>query len=630
LNNKDKRIDQLYSTLSTSHASNINKEAFADISRVLLDYHDNYNQTNYKKVCAASMGHGKSSVLISYLKWIAEYHKDTHILVAVREKQLAHDIFSQVSSISPYSIVNIDSDNKDIYELELNQYRIVIIQHQRLKNLTLGYGNSYLYTTYKLNNKKMKRQLIIDEKPDFTDSAIFDIGSHYNVLDWFDDLSEPLKLSPMQSQKYKSYIVFLLSEQLSDNILDRTIPLLNESDLSTERAKKLISTLTTMKNHDDNKTKYESLNKLKHYKNLLVESEYGRIDDYEHRGKAGRKIIISKLVDYSTLGMNILILDGTARANVFQYTVSGFRGIMVENRNDYTRLHIQVDNINTTKYSRNKPNKTTQAAISKRIKELHRLHKDLFILPMKEDIQTYIETGAIKEDHKHYYMDNNELNIKGVNLLNTVGKNVLKDITSLYLTSLPKKHADYYKIIAIALYGNELNLLTNNETDNSNWFQDDKLEHIYRGELYAEILQIIHRTALRKIDSNDKINIFMSYDEESEDKLFSGYSVRPISEELKINYLKKDANILPQHNIVDMSLYGRDKKLESFIPVIDNAICLEDSIKIGEVGRSFKNYINRHWNEKAVEINNQLAFHGLKVIEKKDRYSSNSKYIVRV
>jgi hypothetical protein len=586
------------------------------------------------------MGHGKSTVLKSYLKYISRQSIKVPVLIAVREKQLAHEIYNEVSSHSPGSIINIDSENKHTYEDDLSSYQIIIIQHQRLKNLSLGFGNLYNYQYYikdkvhwgKSDTKeKVKRILIVDEKPDFTNSAIFDIGSKNNVLDWFDDLSHPLGLLPLSTQKYKSYIVFLLSEQLAENNTDITTKLINDEDKKTKRAIDLLSKLKEMSDHKENQSKYESLNKLLHFKKLLTENDYGRIDDYEIRGHTGRKIIVSKLVDYSKLGMNTLVFDGTARINPYQYSVSGFKGKLIKNRNDYKRLFLQIDCISTTKYSREKAGYTTQKAITKRIKELQQHNKDIFILPTKSDTTIYKQLEAIKKSDYKYYEDIDNGYEKGINLLNTTGKNVLKDKKSLYLTSLPKRNADHYKEIAISLYDSNVTLLTNQESDNGNWFNDDKLEKIYRGDLYAELLQIIHRTSLRYINDDSKIIIYIAYDEESDKYTYDGKKIVPVSENLKHNYFNNDCTILPHYQINDISLYGRDKKLEGFIGQINKAFIERgldiDPIPLSKVSSTFSKYIRVHWTKQSKTINDYLNEQGYEIIEKKDRYSNNSRYI---
>ncbi|MGD7047052.1 hypothetical protein FZC83_02225 [Rossellomorea marisflavi] len=610
----DQRINDLFSTLPHSHARNINREAFDDIGKVLLSFHDRSNHSDIREVCAASMGHGKSTVLISYLKWITKQSRKQPVLIATREKHLANEIYKEISKVNQKSIININADNKAMYEDDLHKYQIVIIQHSRLKNLALGYGNKTKYSMYGKGKKVTERLLIIDEKPDFYDSAIFDINNHHNVLEWFEDLAEPLEKTPVQLQRIKSYIIFLLSNQLSENYTDVTTSLLTGYS-ETIATKNMNTLLNEMGKHLSNLHKFDSLNKMKHFKNLLHEDGYGRIDDYNYK-KQGRKIIVSKIVDYSLLGMNYLIFDGTCIANAIQYTKVGINKVhSLPNRNDYSRLTYQIDEINTTKYSRSKKGESVQSTITKRIKELRKQHKDIFILPMKDEISTYIAEGAILPEDEHSYIDNPTHNVKGINLLNTVGKNVLKDKKALYLTSLPKKNADYYKCIAIALFHDEVNLMMNDETNNYNWFRDDRLEQVYRGDLYAELLQIIHRTALRKINGNDHITIYVAYNEDAEKHTQESYTYVPIGLNLNSKFFKKKANLPEPHRLVNMKSYGRDKKMEEFANQVKSSLKKNklESITVNKVSSSFSNYVRSHWKKQRENITLELEAHGVMI-----------------
>jgi len=57
--------------------------------------------------------------------------------------------------------------------------------------MALGYGNLHYYTKY--NGKK--RVLIVDEKPNFAHSSIFNIGSEDNPLKWFDEFIEEIPIT---------------------------------------------------------------------------------------------------------------------------------------------------------------------------------------------------------------------------------------------------------------------------------------------------------------------------------------------------------------------------------------------------------------------------------------------------
>lgn len=612
--------NELINYLNPHHQTNINTETFTDISNVLLDFHYHQNELYTTKwACNASMGHGKTTAITSYLKW----NKTEPILLCVKEKQLAHEIHNEVSKVNT-SIINIYADNKELFEMDLSKYQIVIIQHERLKNLTLKFGNIYNYQYFISNGVRIKRKLIIDERPPFHDAATYDITSHNNVLEWFDNLSQPFKYKPLSIQWYKSQITTLLSRQLALNSTDITDVLIPKDQQNTNDIKNLKSFLNEMRDHPDNIDKYSSLNALRHFKKLLEVEGYGRIDDYTY-GKTGRKIIVSKYIDYGSLKMNMIIFDGTATITYLQYH-DDYEMKEIQNRNNYSRLHLYNDQLNTSLYARSKDNNSVQKTISTRINQLRLIHNDLFILPMKDDINLYHKEKAISDSQMHLYRDNKDSQTKGLNLLNTTGKNALNNVTTLYIPCLPKRNAEHYKEISIALYGSDVSLLTSQGNDNGNWFQDEKLERVYQLELYAELLQIIHRTALRKINSNETINIYLTYNDVRES---NSYTYAPLLDNLNKMYMDKKAVIAPVYKLYSMYDYGRDKKLDGFISVMDG-IDIDKPIPISNVSQSFKRYIQNHYLNKKEILDNYFSNSGYQIIEVKDRFSDNSKYIKKI
>lgn len=611
--------NELINYLTEEHLKNINKYAYNDICQIILNFHEHQNEFySTKWVCNAPMGHGKTTAIASYLKW----NKREPILLCVREKQLAHEIYDSVKEFNS-SIINLNADNKEVFEEDLLNYQIVIIQHERLKNLALKFGNIFNYQYYKNGRTKIKRKLIIDERPIFHDSATYDITSNNNVLEWFDVLSKPFKYKPLTIQKYKSYITYLVSSQLADNHTDVTTSFISKDDINDIKTNELKSFLVEMEEHPDNADNYNALNSLKHFKKLLKYDGYGRIDDYTFN-KIGRKIIVSKFIDYGSLRMNMIIFDGTATVTNLLYQ-KDYELKSVKNRNDYSRLTIYNDKLNTSLYSRSKDNNSTQKTITKRILDLKNQDRDLFVLPMKNEINIYKNCGAIKEEELHFYQDDSSNQTKGLNLLNTTGKNALNNLYNLYIPCLPKRNAEYYKELAIAIYGEDVSLLTSKDNDNGNWFQDEKLEKVYKQELYAEILQIIHRTALRKIDENKNVNIYLTYDDSRNS---SNYNYKPLVLELRDIYEMSNVTIKVEKliNTVD---YGRDKILDGYIDLISKMNIIGE-VPVGKVSLSFKNYIKRYFTDRNEIINSYLVKNGYMIIEKKDRYSMNSRYIIRL
>lgn len=661
-------IDKMFNYLSEDHKRNIHKPAFNDIANVFLELKDEYNTQllQYKKkekkndatkwVCNASMGHGKTTVLKCFLKYLVSEDVGNRIpiLLVIREKGMAEEIFEEMHEFKNGCVLLVNSENKKEVESYVPYHQIVIITHSRLDNLTLGYGDLMTYKLWeqyrdgwsiysKLDPKnlicKRYRLLIIDEKPSFVNGSIFDIGSKNNALDWFDDLVSPLGLNPYETQTNKSEIIKLIAYQLAINTSSVTTSLIPENENSIF-VKNLKSVIKKMKNHEDNMPKISSLKQLRHFEKLLKNDGVGRIDDYQIKGQSGRKIMISERIDYSKLKMNTLILDGTAQLTWQQYK-RAFTPKIVKNYNDYSRLNFNIENINTSKYSRGKSGNTTQKAISNRIIELKKIHTNMFVLPVKSDIPIYKDEGAIGKDISFFEPDKTNDESKPINLLNTTGKNELKDRKSLFLTSLPKMNADHYKMIAIALFGNDVSLNMNSDKLSDSWFDDEKLQSVYQGEMFAEICQIIHRTALRKLNSKETIDIYVAYDDEDVDKIMSkpdGARTLLLSESLNSWYFSKQANI-NSHDIVDESLYGRGDKIRQFAKEIDRWIKLNVTVyndlprriseidKEGELGKKFRNWLKKHWKDKEGIINQVFGEYGYTVEERKDEYSDKSKYI---
>ncbi|WP_404403847.1 hypothetical protein [Jeotgalibacillus malaysiensis] len=610
--------NQFQKYLSQSHADNINQTAFTQLENLFLDYIHSNNQTEQIRwLCNASMGHGKSTALICLIKHMIEHKINVPLLIAVRELQLAESIFNEISTFKKGFIQKVDTENKNIVEDQLQHYQFIIIQHKRLENLALGIGNPYKYNQY--NNKK--RMLIIDEKPNFTDSAIFDMGSQNNILEAFDDLSKGIDIGHLDFQLIRHNVMILIGLQLLKNVTSKTTRLIDNED-SVSNRKNLKAIIKQMEESEANKSKAESLRKLKIFKQLLNIDNVGRIDDHSNDQK-GKKIIVSNYIDYTKLGLHMLILDGTAKANILQYN-NLFELKDIENQNDYSRLTIHIESINTSAYARGKKGNPVQHTIASRVNDLREVDNNLFILPAQKDLSIYKKLIEFTKDELKSYDDKNS---ESIHLMNTIGKNIIKNKTALYLTSLPKMYPEYYKSIGIALnYDIELGMYE--ETDEDKWFKSDEMESLYRDTLYAELLQIVHRTKLRQIDSGEEIHIYIAYNEDTKQREGS-YTITPISENI-IQYMP-GANIT-EHKLTDLNSYNRDKTLAKHIEAIHTKVDegLELPAAVGKISLSFRKYLNRHWENKGENINKQLMSNGFEIIEKVDNFSDKSKYIMKI
>ncbi|KYG93996.1 MULTISPECIES: hypothetical protein [Paenibacillus] len=667
--NRDCEIEQMYNYLTEEHKQNVHKEAFQDIANVFLDLYDEYTKQyhqyvefkNNKRIekpdsavkwlCNASMGHGKTTVLICFLKWLVSetyLKKKVPILLVIRENGMAEEVFNELKKFDEHCIVSVRAANKEDIEPYVCYHQIVIITHSRLDNLALGYGNAQIYKSwkqYRMNGFSSydaldtpnyvctrQRLLIVDEKPSFVNASIFGIDSWDNALDWFNTLSFVLKMQPFQAQVLKTYILHLIANQLVENTSDVTTALMTKT--KDDKMKSILNAIQSIKANAESKSKIEAYKKMIHFEKLCKRSRLGRIDDYEQNGLTGRKIIVSERIHYGKLKLNMLVLDGTAKMNSRQYI--GFKAKIIQNYNQYARLNMCQDVINTSKNSRLKKGHTTQKAITERILELKQKHLDLFILPTKFDIPIYKKLGAIGTEQQDSFEEKVSDHTRPINLMNTTGKNQLKDKTAMYLTSLPRMNPDYYKIIAISLYGDKVSLKMSEE-DDLNWFEDEKLEMVYRGELYAEFLQIVHRTALRKINEDTPIHIYVAFDQNEKNVA----AVQPMFWEINSWYMQGKMNYT-YHYINDESLYGRGDTIRNFAEDIHHWIW-ENSTYFNQlpmpvsniqkgadsIGEKFRKWLskNNNWINKKEMINKVFAQYGYIIYEQKDRYSSNTKYI---
>ncbi|HFK1496021.1 hypothetical protein OA45_00725 [Bacillus sp. UMTAT18] len=617
-------ISKMYKYLNEDHEKNINRDAFNDISKILLECENAYlNRENVKWVCNASMGHGKTTALTCWLKRLIDDAIDTlyiPVLIAVRENSMGLEILNAINEHSEGAAVYVCAENKNEAEKITQHTQVVIISHSRLVNLALGYGNSYLYNTYTVNGEKIKRLMIIDEKPPFTSDFNMDLGKNNNGLEWFDKLAGRLNMDVLEVQANRSYIINLIREELlnKESITNALIPI---EERNSRSAKRLLSTLDEMINIEENKKEVLEMRQLKLFKRLLFEDKVGRIDTYSFNGIKGRKIMISEKIQYEKLGMNVLVLDGTANITRYQYELCNYELKNVKNYNDYSRLVFHIEAIKTTKNSRENKNNAVQKAIFDRVNVLRESCSDLIVLTSKNELGIYKKLGVIEDD-------------ADLHLFNTVGKNPLKDKAAIYLTSLPKRHPDYYKSIAIGLIDSittDMSVeLSMNDEDTMNWFQDSRLEKIYKGELMAELLQIMHRTELRVIDSDKQIDVFVAYDDEDN----NGFDTTKwsLSEQLNKDYFNGKSKILSK--VIDNPyLHNRDKKIQEYAEAVKHELSkgnYDNEVRISQikgVGVKFQNWLKTHWKNKKEMILNTFEKHSLTIIEKKDSYSETTKYI---
>lgn len=650
--NREKIIQQMFGYLDDSRKGNLNIDAFKEISNVFLKLYDAYKTQNAQFfndeeqndkvswVCDASMGHGKSTVLECFLKWLIDEsnpRKRVPVLLVIREKLEAEKLVVKLNKFKHNSCLKLDADNRETMEKHVNLYQVLVITHSRLDNLALGMGKKRLYQVWeqyesidwafggphepRLINKS-HRLLIVDEKPTFVNAATFDAGQSDNCLKWFDNIIKEENADPVYIQSIRMYIMLLMLEQIEKNSTTVTTSLASQLEKKTERYKRLTKLIgKAMK--DKQMADQSEFKTMKLFCKLLRKDGVGRIDHYKEGSKVGKKIIVSEKIEYKTMGLNMLVLDGTCKANNIQYSLSAFTFKTVKNYNNYSRLYLHQRGIKTTSAARIKESESVQETISNDIKKLQLIHgDDMFIIPLDSDVEKYRKFNVFPKSHTEFYEDSKHT--KKIHLLNTVGKNYLLKFKALYLTSLPRMHADFYKKIGIAFYGQEINLDMNEEGNSTKWFVDKRLNEIYEGMIYAELLQIIHRCSLRIIEQshlNDEINIYLAFDDTNGNEM-----IQPFLANMNALYLFEKANV-KRENLINLINYGVKDEAVKFIIEADDWIRKNVSTikkqfdgmsvsKLGKksedkdkLGEKFRKFITRH-SEKLVELNEVFREYG--------------------
>jgi hypothetical protein len=644
---RNSHVAEMWATLTLDHAQNINREVFNDISNLMLDLQEkyieqkvNYKNPDYKKeqvnwVCNAAMGHGKSTVITAWLKLLMSdtYKTWEHIpaLIAVRNNEMGYQLEESLNEYKEGSALYVDAENKDAVKDLIPDTQFLIISHSRLKLLASKIGNLQNYDTW-INKQpkfptKRKRILLIDEMPTWENELILDIGRDNNPLKWFDSLLVNAELSPYEAQFFRTILIGYIGKQLYFNESDFTTRLIPRGD---EEGKKLLDTIKELPNYEGNKGNVTDLIKLKLLSRVLRKDKYGRIDDYIEHGKiVGRKIIISKNIDYKKLGMNTLIFDGTANVTKPVYTLRGYEIKDIENRNDYSRFNYHVREIKTTNGALERKDKATQKAILDDIMKLKETYPDLVILCPRDDIEFFKSSGAINEEDLMEYEDDGVK--RAVNVFNTTGFNKFKDRKALYITKLPKMHPDYYKTKIIALTDDvvkkSVSIEMNTDPSVKQWFKQIDTDIFYKNYLLAELLQIIHRTALRKIDEKDQIHVFMAYDETNE-----GWS---ISNALNIRYFNYKAQT-KTCTVANPYLYNRNEKIEVHASMIKAELDTGKYgwgkyqvkvSKLGQIGKDFTKWLNnknKPWHTQKDSILETFKKYDMTIVEVGGR---NEKYI---
>ncbi|WP_243355974.1 hypothetical protein [Bacillus litorisediminis] len=587
---------------------------------------DPSKQYIHNVLCSAP-GHGKTTALEYHIKleiYQTQTKKNPYLLV-FNNNDTMNNFFEYVNEFATLhkkknAIIAINEQNFEQFKEVLDHYQVVCIMHQRFKDLALGFGDLGTFLKYQQEQvywgkkppdaKKtlVHRTIIIDEMPMFFNSTVFDIGKEHNVLDWYDAFTKNTTEDVLSAEKKNNgrrYINGLISNELN-NIGNTSKRLLRsiEGSLQEQELLQILDSLN--KNESDN----ESVLRYRWFMKLLTEDDVGAIN----RTAKKTNILCSEFIDYKHLG-NILVLDGTSNLTKTIYNYAGFQIKLINNYHRYIeRLFFEWDKINTSSSKRADSKSEIRDQIAEHLIELRSKGIDIFPIPSKGDTSFYIKKGAItSEQHEQFFrgrqFDNGSLSI---NLHNVTGKNDLSQYNHIALLNLPIMQPDEYRLQAIAMYGTDTDLRLVKDLDDieeqklhkGQWFVEPLLQNLFEEQQKAELSQIIHRSSIRNIHSDEKVTIHLYHNKE------------------RVNDLLKEIFRVPDSNFTTINIQLNNNfkvKCRQWAEKIIAALKSNPNeeytaFKVG--GNKFKKWLNNHWNEHEEVIRDIFSKHEITILIK--------------
>jgi hypothetical protein len=600
---------------------------FADQSQRIHSYikeHPDSNNDNYiHEVLCGLPGHGKTTALKYHIKQeIAQSHSKKHpYLLVFNNNDTMNDFFTEVNQFAnqhgkKYSVLAVNEQNLEQYKLVLGQYQVIFILQQRLRDLAIGFGDYHSFMKYKQENyywgdkpntidkTTVHRTIIIDEMPDFFNKEVFDIGSENNAVDWFDTFSNNTnenQLSSDDKNKGRLYISKLITRELHS--IGRSTKRLIRSIEATQTEKELISILDSLnKSNTDNK----SVNRFKWFMKLLNEDDTGSINQTSKK----TNILCSSFIDYKSFG-NILVLDGTSNLTHTIYERAGFKLKLIHNYHRYIeRLFFEWGKINTSSRKRSNEKSEIREQIAENIIEKRNKGLNILAIPSKGDINFYISVGAITPEQQEKFFLGRQLegDSLAINLHNVTGKNDLSSYNHIALLNLPIMQPDEYRLQAIAMYGTDTDLRLVKELDKeeqslhkNKWFVDSHLQNLFQEHQKAELSQIIHRSSIRNINSDEMVTIHLYHNKKQMNELLKG--VFQLTDE---NF--NQVNIQQNNNFKVKCKKWAEKII---IHLKNNPN--EEYTAFSAGGKSFKKWLDNYWKEHEVIIREIFQEHEITI-----------------
>jgi hypothetical protein len=628
--------NKAYVMLEEDVAKSLHKEAFEETYTAIKNFSSKSNEVysflkkkdiedNDKyihNVLCSAPGHGKTTALEYHIKeeLVQTDTKKNPYLLVFNNEDTQNIFFKKVNAfVNKYlirnSILSITESNIDLFRMSLNQYQVLCITQQRLRDLALDIGNRNSFLTYQqeasywgrkpdnINKTMVQRTIIIDEMPIFFNSTIFDIGKDDNSVDWFDSLvNNTESLTAQEKYMGRLYINQLVSNELSNvgNTTKRLIRSFEGKEMESQ-----INNILDKLNTKGSEPK--QIVRFNWFKRLLREDDVGAIN----RTNLKTNILCSEKIDYKPFG-NILILDGTSHLTHTIYYHFGFELQLITNYHDYIkRLYINWRSINTGSYARNDSNKEIREQISEDILNIRGKGENILPIPSKGDKGFYISTGAITyTQYEKFYKDREfEGDSLAINIHNVTGKNDLSSYSHISLLNLPIMPPHEYKLKAIALYGADIDLrlvkeLTDKEEKElykNQWFADRRIQRIFEQQQKAELSQIIHRSSIRFINSSEKVTISLYHNKKQVIEMLKEVFNLPDD---NVDYFNLQWNNRFKHKCSDWA--------EKLLEVLkDNPNVDYTAGKLG--GSKFKKWLENHWSANEKDIREIFKKNGISI-----------------
>lgn len=196
-------------------------------------------------VCDSRPGYGKTTALIAELEIIAEQNRKIPFLLVFNNNDTMGNVYRQVRDFGKSNGINnlilkIDTDNFKEEQHALTDFQFLCITQQRLRDIVLDkkfkqYCNYQPKEIGNSNKDVYTRLVIIDEMPILFDTAVFDLSSKDNSVDWFDKLANKSSLTPLEKRLCRNCIMLMITHELfrQGRVTKRLIGHIEKTDLAT-------------------------------------------------------------------------------------------------------------------------------------------------------------------------------------------------------------------------------------------------------------------------------------------------------------------------------------------------------------------------------------------------------------